>query len=194
MRSGTWRSAQDLFEAVHDERGVAASHDDIGKLLWLKGEYDKALEEMKRLARDAQEARRPPLHRTQPEQHRAGVDGSRARRKAGEALEAALTIRREIGDPLGIVQSLNNLGQLAQDQENGQKALELFREAYDVAREIGERNRIAVVLTNIGETHYRLGDSAAGHPHPEAKPRSCATSSATGCTWRRRSAASPRRT
>ncbi len=151
---------QELFNAVHDERGVAASHDDIGKLLWLKGEYDKALDEMK-IALDVRNklGDRRSIALSLNNIGLVWMDHGRAR-KAGEALEAALAIRREIADPLGIVQSLNNLGQLAQDQEDGQKALELFREAYDVAKEIGERNRIAVVLTNIGETHYRLGDSA----------------------------------
>jgi predicted ATPase len=151
---------QDLFNAVHDERGVAASHDDIGKLSWLKGEYDKALEEMK-VSLDMRNklGDRRSIALSLNNIGLVWMDHGRAR-KAGEALEAALAIRREIADPLGIVQSLNNLGQLAQDQEDGQKALELFRESYDVAKEIGERNRIAVVLTNIGETHYRLGDSA----------------------------------
>jgi tetratricopeptide (TPR) repeat protein len=41
-----------------------------------------------------------------------------------------------------------------------QRALARFREAHTVAREIGEQNRIAVVLTHIGETHYRLGNAA----------------------------------
>jgi len=36
--------------------------------------------------------------------------------------------------------------------------LELFEEAYDIAEETGDRNRIALILTNLGETHNRLGN------------------------------------
>ena len=36
-----------LFEAVHDERGIASSLDDIGKLYWLRGEYQKALDPLR---------------------------------------------------------------------------------------------------------------------------------------------------
>jgi tetratricopeptide (TPR) repeat protein len=34
----------------------------------------------------------------------------------------------------------------------------MFAEALDVARQIGDRNRTALVLTNIGEVHYRTGN------------------------------------
>jgi tetratricopeptide (TPR) repeat protein len=78
-------------------------------------------------------------------------------RKAKEALEAALTIRREIDDPLGIVQSLSTLGKLAQDQDDHEQALARFRESYAVAQEIGERHRIATALANIGAAHQKMG-------------------------------------
>jgi len=34
----------------------------------------------------------------------------------------------------------------------------LFQEAYEVAKETGDRNRTALILTNLGETQNRLGD------------------------------------
>jgi tetratricopeptide (TPR) repeat protein len=57
------------------------------------------------------------------------------------------------------VVSLNNLGTIAQDQRDFAQALRFFEEALGVAQQIGDRNRTALVLTNIGETHYR-----SGHP------------------------------
>ncbi len=36
----------------------------------------------------------------------------------------------------------------------------LFQEAYDAAKETGDRNRIALILANLGATHNRLGDAA----------------------------------
>ena len=56
--------------------------------------------------------------------------------------------------------TLNNLGTVAQDMRDDKRALALFQEAYEVAKETGDRNRIALILTNLGETHNRLGDSA----------------------------------
>ena len=37
-----------LFEAARDERGVASTVDDMGKLSWLRGDYAAALESTKK--------------------------------------------------------------------------------------------------------------------------------------------------
>jgi tetratricopeptide (TPR) repeat protein len=148
-----------LFELAADRRGIAACHDDIGKCLWMKGEYDDSLIELKiglEIRKELQDLRSIALSFNNI--GLVWMDHGKPE-SAAEALEASLKLRREINDPLGIVQSLNNLGKLAQDRNDNPEALQLFREAYEVAREIGERNRLAVVLTNIGETHYRLGDT-----------------------------------
>lgn len=148
-----------LFELAADRRGIAACHDDIGKCLWMKGEYDDALTELKvalEIRKELQDLRSIALSFNNI--GLVWMDHGKPE-SAAEALEASLKLRREINDPLGIVQSLNNLGKLAQDRNDNVEALRLFREALEVAREIGERNRLAVVLTNIGEMHYRLGDT-----------------------------------
>lgn len=153
-------AARELFEAAADERGISACLDDMGKLLWLKGEYDEALSQlMSALEMRKKLGDRRSIALSLNNIGLVWMDHGRTA-NAGEALEAALKIRREIGDPLGVVQSLNNLGKLAQELGDDRQALARFKEAYDVAREMGEENRIAVVLTNIGETHYRLGDTA----------------------------------
>ena len=59
-----------------------------------------------------------------------------------------------------VAQTLDSMGRLAQDQRDLANARDLFKQAHDVAREVGERNFIAVVLTNLGEIHYRLGDTS----------------------------------
>jgi predicted ATPase len=153
------QTALELFETASDERGIAACRDDIGKLLWTRGDYAEALTEMKQ----ALEIRKRLGDRRSIALSLNNIglvwtDHGRAA-QAGEALDAALKIRREIGDLLGVVQSLNNLGKLAEDKNDNKKALELYREAYEVAKEIGERNRIAVVLTNMGETYQRIGQT-----------------------------------
>lgn len=146
-----------LFQAGSDERGIASSWDDLGKLQWLRGDYIKALEQLS----VALEMRRALGDRRSIalSLNNLGLvlqDSGRFR-DAREAFEQSLSIRREIGDLLGVVTTLNNIGSVAQDQDDHARSLALFQEAYAVAREVGDKNRIALVLTNIGEAHYRLG-------------------------------------
>ncbi len=152
-------AAMALFLAAGDERGVASSIDDIGKLQWLKGEYAAALVSLK--------------------------DGLSRRRKLGDrrsialsfnnlgnvlqetgqfadaidAFENALTIRREIDDLPGVIATLNNLGMMFQDRGEHARALSFFQEALEVARQIGDRNKIALVLVNVGDSLRRGGQA-----------------------------------
>jgi tetratricopeptide (TPR) repeat protein len=48
---------------------------------------------------------------------------------------------------------------LEQDRNNWEGALVLFEEAYAWANQVGERNRLAVLLTHIGTTHYHRGET-----------------------------------
>jgi tetratricopeptide (TPR) repeat protein len=59
---------------------------------------------------------------------------------------------------VGVSISHNTLATVAQDPRAHARALSLFLEAHEVAKETGDRNRIALVLTNLGETYSRLGD------------------------------------
>jgi tetratricopeptide (TPR) repeat protein len=151
-------AALGLFEDSGDDRGIASTVDDIGKLHWLRGDYEKALESTQRalgLRRKLGDRRSIALSL-----NNLGLvyQDSGQFKLALDAFEQALRIRREIGDLVGVTISLNNLGTVAQDQRDDQRALQLFREAYEIAKETGDRNRIALVLTNLGETYNRLGD------------------------------------
>jgi len=87
-----------LFERAGDTRGIASCHDDIGKLLWMRGEYEMALEELRRgldMRKALGDGRSIAL---KPQQHWPSLAGSRAEAQAREALEAALKIRRELSD------------------------------------------------------------------------------------------------
>jgi tetratricopeptide (TPR) repeat protein len=151
-------AALQLFEDGGDDRGIASTVDDLGKLQWLRGDYQKALEFTQRalaLRRRLGDRRSIALSL-----NNLGLvyQDSGQFKLALDAFEQALRIRREIGDLVGISISLNNLGTVAQDQRDDRRALSLFLEAYEVAKETGDRNRIALVLTNLGETYNRLGD------------------------------------
>jgi tetratricopeptide (TPR) repeat protein len=153
-------AALHLFEEAADERGIASTVDDIGKLHWLRGDYNRALEYTQRaltVRRKLGDRRSIALSL-----NNLGLvyQDSGQFKLALDAFEQALRIRREIGDLVGVSISLNNLGTVAQDQRDDPRALQLFLEAYEVAKETGDRNRIALVLTNLGETYNRLGDPA----------------------------------
>jgi tetratricopeptide (TPR) repeat protein/type II secretory pathway predicted ATPase ExeA len=154
------RAALALFTEAGDDRGIASTKDDIGKLHWLRGDYVKALETTQaalQMRRRIGDRRSIALSL-----NNLGLvyQDSGQFRQALDAFEQALLIRREIGDLVGVAITLNNLGTVAQDQRDDQRALSLFQEALEVAKETGDRNRIALVSTNLGETLTRLGDSA----------------------------------
>ncbi len=153
-------TAMQLFSATGDERGVASSIDDLGKLHWLKGEYEQALASFRdALARRRRLADRRSIALSLNNMGLVLQDSGEFK-GAYEAFDQALAIRREIGDLVGVATSLNALGSIAQDQRDFEKALSYFQEAHEVAKQIGDRNRLALVLTNVGETHYRAGDPA----------------------------------
>jgi predicted ATPase len=149
-----------LFGQARDERGIASTLDDIGKLHWLKGDHSLALEYTLRslaLRRKVGDRRSIALSL-----NNLGLVHQDAGNTKGaiDAFEQSLRIRREIGDPVGASMTLNNLGTVAQDMHEDKKALGYFQEAYEIAKDTGDRNRIALILTNLGETQSRLGDSA----------------------------------
>ncbi len=146
-----------LFESAADERGIASSIDDLGKLRWLKGEYDLALAGLRDgLARRRKIGDRRSIALSL---NNLGLvlEDSGEFKQALEAFEQALSIRQEIGDLVGVVVTLNNIGTVAQDQRDFVRAASLFEEALEVAKQIGDRNRIALLLTNMGECLYRSG-------------------------------------
>jgi tetratricopeptide (TPR) repeat protein/type II secretory pathway predicted ATPase ExeA len=148
-----------LFGQAQDERGIASTLDDIGKLHWLKGDYPLALEyTLRSLAMRRKLADRRSIALSLNNLGLVQQDSGNYK-AALDAFEQALHIRRDIGDLVGVSITLNNLGTVSQDIRDDARALALFEEAYEVAKETGDRNRIALILTNLGETHNRLGSS-----------------------------------
>jgi tetratricopeptide (TPR) repeat protein/type II secretory pathway predicted ATPase ExeA len=148
-----------LFGQGQDERGIASTLDDIGKLHWLKGDYVLALEyTLRSLAMRRKIGDRRSIALSLNNLGLVQQDSGNYK-AALEAFEQALRIRRDIGDLVGVSITLNNLGTVSQDMRDDARALTLFEEAHDVAKETGDRNRIALILTNLGETHNRLGSS-----------------------------------
>ncbi len=73
----------------------------------------------------------------------------------------ALAIYRSIGQDRGIAVVLTNLGNLAMDQLDWDRALALQEEALGLYRHIGDHRGVAWSLTNIGAIHRVRGDRHA---------------------------------
>ncbi|HEX3130807.1 MAG TPA: CHAT domain-containing tetratricopeptide repeat protein [Thermoanaerobaculia bacterium] len=68
----------------------------------------------------------------------------------------ALPLFRKAGRELDAGKSLNAMGRVQHDPE---RALELYREALDLNRRLGDREQEAVTLHNLGQAWLRLGET-----------------------------------
>jgi tetratricopeptide (TPR) repeat protein len=82
--------------------------------------------------------------------------GDRAR--SGVLYEEALRLATEQGDAIGMATSFGNLGLVAQDLRQYDRAREHFQQAIAVFRELGEPRRLAGALLNLGTFHYMRED------------------------------------
>ncbi len=152
-------AAMALFSTAGDDRGVASSVDDIGKLEWLKGDYRSALVSLRDgLARRRRLGDRRSIALSFNNLGIVLLETGEFT-QAIESFEQALVIRREIGDLMGVVATLNNLGTVFQDRGEYDRALPLFQEALEVAKQIGDQNRIALVMVNVGDCLHRSGSA-----------------------------------
>lgn len=71
--------------------------------------------------------------------------------EAARHLEEALRLRRGCEDRRGVAETLNNLGILAQAQDQRAAAQRWYTEALDVEREMGHGFGVARALSNLGE-------------------------------------------
>ena len=151
------RVANDLFSRAGDQRGVAGTLDDIGKVHWLRGAYGQALE----FHRRALAIRRGLGDRRSIALSLANIgrvhNDSGAFKAANRQFREALDLRRDIGDLSGVVQSLCDLGGVHTADGNLEMALEMFSEAHHIAQEIGEKMAQTEVLSRLGEAKSQMG-------------------------------------
>ena len=151
------RRAHDLFERSRDDRGIASTLDDMGRVHWLRGAYGQALE----FHRQALTIRRALGDRRSIALSLANI--GRVHHDTGNFKAAinqfreALDLRRDIGDLVGVVQSLCDLGGVHAEDGNHELALELVGEARTMAQEIGDKLALADVLSRSGEVKSAMG-------------------------------------
>jgi tetratricopeptide (TPR) repeat protein len=169
------RRAHELFERSRDDRGIASTLDEMGRVHWLRGAYGQALD----FHRQALTIRRALGDRRSIALSFANI--GRVHHDTGNFKAAinqfreALDLRRDIGDLVGVVQSLCDLGGVYAEDGNHEAALELLGEARTLANEIGDKSALADVLSRAGEVK-----TAMGRGHEAAKDLSEAKGLASG--------------
>lgn len=86
----------------------------------------------------------------------AGTQGDFERQDV--ILQESLALYRELGDKLGVAQSLNNLGSIAYSRGDWERAAALYTESLSLRRELGDKWGIANSLNNLGGVAYSQGD------------------------------------
>ncbi|MEM9555820.1 MAG: tetratricopeptide repeat protein [Acidobacteriota bacterium] len=86
---------------------------------------------------------------------------------ARRMLERALDLAREIDNSYARAEALNGLAVLTYVSEDEARSVELFRQAWQAARDSGRPRLIAGVGMNLGLTLRSLGDFDAARPHLE---------------------------
>jgi CHAT domain-containing protein/Tfp pilus assembly protein PilF len=78
--------------------------------------------------------------------------------QAGEYLEQALQLKREIGDRLQEGKTLNVLGLLSWDLGQFEQAKAYFRQGSEIASELGDKRLAGAILNNLSLVNDELGD------------------------------------
>ena len=163
-----FRALEKLARGAHDVMRVAMSHNRIGELLRLRGDYDGALDAVAqaRLAAgpiaDERALADAATLAGQVHFHRGEFDAALAAH--GEALEA----RRRGGDLARAAHDLNKIGNIRYYRGDYEGARGAYEEALGMERENGDRRGMAESLMNLGSTWLQLGDAAASLDHHRA--------------------------
>jgi tetratricopeptide (TPR) repeat protein len=151
------RRAHELFDLSRDDRGIASTLDDMGRVNWLRGAFGQALD----FHRQSLTIRRALGDRRSIALSLANI--GRVHHDTGNFKAAisqfreALDLRRDISDLVGVVQSLCDLGGVHAEDGNHELALDLLGEARTMAQDIGDKLALADVLSRAGEVKSAMG-------------------------------------
>ena len=153
-----------LQEEIGDKQGIATSLNNIGLIYQNQGDIPNALEYLSKsmqLIKEIGDKRgiANSLNNIGSIYHKHGdpsVTSSKEDAFRSGALKAleyhgkSLQLQEEIGNKVGIANSLNNIGFIYDNQGDLRKALEYYSKSLQLKEEIGDKQGIANSLTNIG--------------------------------------------
>jgi len=151
---GLYRKALEL------EPSLLAARRGVGAVLALRGQYDKANEE---LTTALSEARQRNLRSDEAEalQSLAGTHYEQSLYdEAQEYVEQALEISKELNDLAGEVKALTTIIGIYQSRGMYNEAVALFERVLEINRQLDDQNAIAKSLNNIGNIYANQGDYA----------------------------------
>ena len=163
--------ALEQFRKADDERGVASTLDDIGKIHWVRGDQQQALEYYRaslQMRRKLDDDRSIALSLSHIGSLKLSV-GKIA--EASEDLHEALELRKKVGEPRGLAGSYNDFGGLCIQQGQFEEALPAFEKALELAQKVGVRGVECAVRNNIGETLMELKRRDEAREHLEEARR-----------------------
>lgn len=147
------------WRRLDDPGGLAAGLESLGRALGRRGEAARALPPLRealdlRRQRGADEARVAEL------QNHLCLQLQRAGRwpEAGECYEDVSHVARRLGDTVLEARVLNNLGGVAANLGEPERALERYRRALEIRRALGDRLAEAQTLNNLGALFRGLGE------------------------------------
>lgn len=79
-------------------------------------------------------------------------------------VEASLAIQREIGDKAGLVATLHNMGHIAWEAQNMERAMTLWSEALALARETQNAQGLFHTASTLGQVLAKLGAQSEARP------------------------------
>ena len=158
ISEGYFRQAHRKFMITGEQKGVAASLNNLGNIARTRGD----LEEAERLQKESLLINREIGNRegeANSLNNLGNIAETRGDLEEAERLhKESILIKREIGNREGEAGSLSNLGNIAIARGNLEKAEELYKASLAIFKEIGNRGGEAGLLTNLGNIARTRGD------------------------------------
>ena len=149
-------------KALELEPSLLAARRGVAAVLALRGQYDKANEE---LTTALEEARRRNLRPAEAEALLSLAETHRSQSLYDEAQEyagKAQGISIELNDLAGEVRALTETIAIYQERGMYNEAAALFERVLEINRQLDDQNAMAKSLNNIGNICFRQGDYAKG--------------------------------
>lgn len=155
-----WEKGLQLYRALNDQRGIAATLNKLGSAYARKAPFEAHVLYEESLAIARQQEDLYVVADSLASLAREAIELSHLE-KAQALCEESLAISRSMGDKRSVAYHLSDLGQIMASLGNYTTAYELFTESLSIHRAIGDRVGIAFVLIPLGMTTLYLGDYPA---------------------------------
>jgi tetratricopeptide (TPR) repeat protein/transcriptional regulator with XRE-family HTH domain len=159
--------AQRAAQLTGDRGAEAAALDNLGRMCWLQGRYQQAVEHLKQALALFQES--GDLNGQARAQTNLGISDGRQGHydQAAERFREALVLFQETGDQPGQARALSNFGIIDLFQGRYQQATVHLQHALALLREARDRTGELTVLNNLGLAEVRWGQHQRARGHIE---------------------------